>query len=65
MTVLFRPPNLNMAVCLLRQFWRPKSLIWAGVVAMQQLFAYLLGSGPFRCANEPDLKMAEIWLLAV
>jgi hypothetical protein len=64
MTVLFRPPNLNMAACPLRRFWTLKSLIWRSVVAMQQLVAYLLGSRPFPWANELYLKVSEMWLLA-
>jgi hypothetical protein len=39
MTVLFHPSNLNMAVCLFGRLWGQKSVIWAGVVAMQQVFA--------------------------
>jgi hypothetical protein len=56
MTVLFRPPNLNMAARHLMWFWRPKSLIWPVVVAMQQVIAYLLGSRPFCWANRQKLK---------
>jgi hypothetical protein len=39
MTVLFRPPNLNMATCLFGSVLGHGSVIWAGVVAMQQLVA--------------------------
>jgi hypothetical protein len=39
MTVLFHPPNLNMAVCLFGLLLRLKSVIWGGVVAMQQVVA--------------------------
>jgi hypothetical protein len=39
MTVLFRPPNLNMAVCLFCPVLGPKRMIWAAVVAIQQSFA--------------------------
>jgi hypothetical protein len=39
MTVLFRPPNLNMAVCLFALLSGAKGVIWAGVVAIQQLVA--------------------------
>jgi hypothetical protein len=46
MTFLFRPPNLNMATCLLGLFGGLGSVIWPGVVAMQQLTAYFLGSRP-------------------
>jgi hypothetical protein len=46
MTVLFRPPNLNMATCPLAAFLGLKRMIWAGVVAMQQVFAYFLGARP-------------------
>jgi hypothetical protein len=39
MTVLFRRPNLNMAVCLFGPVSGGNGMIWATVVAMQQLFA--------------------------
>jgi hypothetical protein len=46
MTVLFPPPNLNMVTCLFAPVSGPKRMIWAGVVAMQQVFAYFLGVRP-------------------
>jgi len=39
MTVLFRKPNLNMAVCLFGPVSGENGVIWATVVAKQQLFA--------------------------
>jgi hypothetical protein len=39
MTVLFRAANLNMAACLFGLLLGGKSMIWTGVVAMQQLVA--------------------------
>jgi len=38
-TVLFQPRNLNMAICLFGHVWGEERMIWAAVVAMQQLFA--------------------------
>jgi hypothetical protein len=39
MTVLFHRPNLNMAVCLFGPVFGGNDMIWATVVAMQQLLA--------------------------
>jgi hypothetical protein len=39
MTVLFWLPNLNMATCLFCPVSAGKGMIWAGVVAMQQVVA--------------------------
>src|SRR5450432_1504294 len=39
MTVLFRRPNLNMALCLFGPVLGKNGVIWASVVAMQQLVA--------------------------
>jgi hypothetical protein len=39
MTVLFHPRNLNMAGCFFGRVLEAKRMIWAAVVAMQQLIA--------------------------